>query len=80
VTAGIVEPRYPAFKGIMAAKNKPRDRMTAADLGLALSDSAVGQRVVDVRSAEARSAGEVVEDDGTAHERIIEMLADMNAL
>ncbi len=26
VTAGVVEPRYPSFKGIMAAKNKPVDQ------------------------------------------------------
>src|SRR5215510_1616080 len=35
VTAGVVEPRYPSFKGIMAAKNKPVDQVTASDLGLA---------------------------------------------
>src|SRR5437868_6035085 len=34
VTAGVVEPRYPSFKGIMAAKNKPVDQCTVADLGL----------------------------------------------
>src|SRR5262245_51992847 len=32
VTAGVVEPRYPSFKGIMAAKNKPVETVTAADL------------------------------------------------
>ena len=26
VTAGVVEPRYPSFKGIMAAKSKPVER------------------------------------------------------
>ena len=30
VTAGVVEPRYPSFKGIMAAKSKPVDTVTAA--------------------------------------------------
>ncbi len=34
VTAGVVEPRYPSFKGIMAAKSKPVDTVTAADLGV----------------------------------------------
>ena len=33
VTAGVVEPRYPSFKGIMAAKSKPVDTLTVADLG-----------------------------------------------
>ncbi len=28
VTAGVVEPRYPSFKGIMAAKSKPVDEVT----------------------------------------------------
>src|SRR5579864_5578539 len=41
VTAGVVEPRYPSFKGIMAAKGKPVDEVTVADLGLSGSD--VGQ-------------------------------------
>src|SRR4051795_10757086 len=34
VTAGVVEPRYPSFKGIMAAKNKPVEQLTVADLGI----------------------------------------------
>ena len=33
VTAGSVEPRYPSFKGIMAAKSKPVETLTAGDLG-----------------------------------------------
>ena len=39
VTAGVVEPRYPSFKGIMAAKSKPVDEVTAHELGL--SDEAI---------------------------------------
>ena len=31
---GVVEPRYPSFKGIMAAKSKPVETLTIADLGL----------------------------------------------
>src|SRR5579884_3304645 len=34
VTAGVVEPRYPSFKGIMAAKSKPVETLTVSDLGL----------------------------------------------
>ena len=34
VTAGVVEPRYPCFKGIMAAKSKPVDTVKVADLGV----------------------------------------------
>src|SRR5271168_1649043 len=34
VTAGVVEPRYPSFKGIMAAKSNPVETLTVADLGI----------------------------------------------
>src|SRR5271163_4565152 len=34
VTAGVVEPRYPSFKGIMSAKSKPLEELTIGELGL----------------------------------------------
>ncbi len=73
VTAGVNEPRYPSLKGIMAAKSKPVDRLTVADLGL--DGLAPGQAIVSVQAAEQRKAGEVVEDDGTAAHRVVEFLA-----
>src|SRR5487761_1849494 len=33
-SAGVVEPRYASFKGIMAAKSKPVEVLSVADLGL----------------------------------------------
>src|SRR6202011_5274905 len=64
VTAGVVEPRYPSFKGIMAAKTKPVDAVTAADLGVeSVGWAGSGQEIVDVTAAEARKAGEIIEDD-----------------
>jgi electron transfer flavoprotein beta subunit len=83
VTAGVVEPRYPSFKGIMAAKNKPVDEVKVADLGLA--EDQVGwagarQEIVDVSPAEEREAGEIVEDEGDAHERIIQFLEQLKIL
>ena len=44
VTAGVVEPRYPSFKGIMAAKGKPVDELTVADLGLDAGQVGRGRR------------------------------------
>ncbi|HET7486746.1 MAG TPA: electron transfer flavoprotein subunit beta/FixA family protein [Acidimicrobiales bacterium] len=77
VTAGVVEPRYPSFKGIMAAKSKPVEVLTVADLGL--EPSAVGwagarQEIVEVVPADQREAGEIVEDQGDAHEAILRFL------
>jgi electron transfer flavoprotein beta subunit len=76
VTAGVVEPRYPSFKGIMAAKSKPVDTLTVADLGL---DGQVGaanarQEIVSVTAAEERQAGEIVEDDGEGFQKIVAFL------
>jgi electron transfer flavoprotein beta subunit len=76
VTAGVVEPRYPSFKGIMAAKSKPVDQLTIADLGL---DGQVGaanarQEIVSVVPAEERGAGEKIEDDGEGFKKIVEFL------
>lgn len=71
VTAGAVEPRYPTFKGIMAAKNKPVDALTAADLGVV---GGTGQEVIGVSPAPERQAGEIIQDDGEAHVKILEFL------
>jgi len=83
VTAGVVEPRYPSFKGIMAAKSKPVDTVTVADLGIdsgIVGWSGAGQEIVDVAAAPEREAGEVIEDDGEAHVKIVEFLDGLKVL
>src|SRR5882724_6795451 len=83
VTAGVVEPRYPSFKGIMAAKNKPVDEVSVADLGLAASQvgwAGARQEITDVRQAEARQAGEKIEDEGDAHEKIVAFLEQLKVI
>ena len=83
VTAGVVEPRYPSFRGIMAAKRKPVEHRTVADLGVEASDvgwSGGGQEIVSVMDAPARAAGEVVVDEGDAHERIVAFLEEVKVI
>jgi electron transfer flavoprotein beta subunit len=75
VTAGVNEPRYASFKGIMAAKKKPVDELALSDLGLSAEDVASKQTVGALTAAEARKAGEIVEDDGTGAKRIADFLA-----
>jgi electron transfer flavoprotein beta subunit len=75
VTAGVVEPRYPSFKGIMAAKSKPVDTVTAADLGIdPVGWAGAGQEIVDIGKAAERQAGEIVEDDGEGYAKIVAFL------
>lgn len=81
VTAGVVEPRYPSFKGIMAAKSKPVDTVTAADLGVnPVGWDGAGQQITNVGQAEARAAGEIIEDDGEAFGKIVEFLENMKVI
>jgi len=83
VTAGVVEPRYPSFKGIMAAKNKPVDMLKLADLGIEATSVGQGgarQEITSVAPAEARQAGEIVEDDGEGYQRIIDFLAKLKLI
>ena len=83
VTAGVVEPRYPSFKGIMAAKNKPVDQLGIADLGLEPGQvgwAGGGQEIIDVAAAPARESGEVVTDEGDAHERVVAFLDELKVI
>jgi len=81
VTAGVVEPRYPSFKGIMAAKSKPIDTVTASDLGVTpVGWAGAGQTIVNVAQAEARAAGEIIEDDGEGYAKIVAFLENLKVI
>jgi len=82
VTAGVVEPRYANFKGIMAAKSKPLEELTAADLGLAGETGAAGarQEITAVVAAEARAAGEKHVDEGDGADKIVGFLESIKVL
>jgi electron transfer flavoprotein beta subunit len=80
VTAGVNEPRYASFKGIMSAKKKPVEQLSVADLGLGDDDVARKQQVVDLVPAEERKAGEVIQDDGSAAERVGHFLEEAKAI
>jgi electron transfer flavoprotein beta subunit len=78
VVEKINEPRYPSFKGIMAAKKKPVDTL---DLGAASIDAALvgwaGSRskVVDATVAPPRAKGTIVTDEGSGGSELVEFLA-----
>jgi electron transfer flavoprotein beta subunit len=77
VTDQINEPRYPSFKGIMAAKKKPFETWSLADLGVNPADvglSAAWSVVEDVTKRPPRTAGQVMTDDGEGGVRLVEFL------
>jgi electron transfer flavoprotein beta subunit len=83
VTSGAVEPRYPTFKGIMAAKTKPIEQPTAADLGLGAEEvgpSGSAQEMLGVRAAPERGAGRKVVDEGEAYLDIVRLLEQVKVI
>lgn len=77
VTAGVVEPRYPTFKGIMDAKKKSIETLSMGDLG---AERAPEQLVLSIVDAAERTAGRKIEDDGDAHEAIVALLAERKVI
>lgn len=75
VTGSAAEPRYPTLKNIMAAKQKPVEQLSLADLGLTADDVRPAQRVVAVRPGPQRATGEVIDADD-APRRIADLLAE----
>ncbi len=80
VTAGVNEPRYASFKGIMAAKKKPLEELSLSDLELSGDDLGIRQSVSGTKPAEGRKAGEIVEDDGNGAARIADFLQEAKVI
>ena len=80
VTAGVNEPRYASFKGIMAAKKKPVEELSVTGLGLSAEDVAIKQKIAQIVPAEERKAGEVFTDDGTGAAKIADFLKEAKVI
>jgi electron transfer flavoprotein beta subunit len=77
VVEKINEPRYPSFKGIMAAKKKPVQTLSLADAGIDAAQVGLGgsaTEVVDHAQRPPRQAGVVVKDEGDGGVKIAEFL------
>ncbi len=78
VTAAIAEPRYASLKGIMAARSKEIKQLALSDLGVERSEPA--ETIEGVTEAQARKAGEIIEDDGSAVDKIVQVLTAAKVL
>jgi electron transfer flavoprotein beta subunit len=79
VVEKINEPRYPSFKGIMAAKKKPVQTLSLGDIGLAADAVGLGgsaTAVTDFAARPPRAAGVIVKDDGDGGAKVAAFLAD----
>ena len=73
VADSINTPRYPSLKGIMGAKRKPQETLTAADVGGAEEPKTT---VLAINPPPARGEARRIEDDGSAAEQIVEYLVE----
>ncbi|WP_256792848.1 electron transfer flavoprotein subunit beta/FixA family protein [Terrabacter sp. Ter38] len=79
VTDQINEPRYPSFKGIMAAKKKPVEQWSLADLGVDAAQVGLDAAWTKVESFTARpprSQGEIVADEGDGGAKLAAFLTE----
>lgn len=83
VTDQINEPRYPSFKGIMAAKKKKVEELELDDLDLdadAVGTAGSWTETTDTTARPPRAAGKIVEDDGTGADQLVAFLAEQKLL
>jgi electron transfer flavoprotein beta subunit len=74
----INEPRYPSFKGIMAAKKKPVSVLSLAELGIdpgQVGWAAASSAVLDHQQRPPRTGGQTIVDEGDAGVKLVEFLA-----
>jgi electron transfer flavoprotein beta subunit len=73
VSEKINEPRYPSFKGIMAAKKKPVTQLSVADAGIGAAEAGLASaltKVTSVTPKPPKSAGQKTADDGAGGAQI----------
>ncbi len=74
----INEPRYPSFKGIMAAKKKPVQTLSLADLGIAADEvgfAGATSTVLEAAKRPPRQGGTKVTDEGDGGVKLVGFLA-----
>ncbi len=77
VNEKINEPRFPSFKGIMAAKKKEVTTLTLAEIGVEADEVGVanaGSKVLSSTPKPPKTAGEKVTDEGEGGTKIAEYL------
>ncbi|SJN40363.1 Electron transfer flavoprotein, beta subunit [Microbacterium esteraromaticum] len=76
ITEALPDARFPNFKGIMAAKKKPLEVLSLADLGVSADPAAAPRTIMTTVSEKPpRAAGVKITDEGDAGAQLVEFLA-----
>ncbi|MCI0142599.1 electron transfer flavoprotein subunit beta/FixA family protein [Arthrobacter bambusae] len=77
ITEALPEVRFPNFKGIMAAKKKPLEVLSLADLGVVADDPATARAIMlTVSEKPPRAAGVKIQDEGDAGVKLADFLIE----
>ena len=76
-TAGGVEPRYPNFKDIMAAKSKSIEQIPLGELNIVTNQNL---EFLNVESVESSKSGEKIIDEGEAYQEIVNKLKELKII
>ncbi|WP_028266085.1 electron transfer flavoprotein subunit beta/FixA family protein [Arthrobacter sp. MA-N2] len=75
ITEALPAGRFPSFKGLMAAKKKPLEVLSLAELGVDAGDESAGRSIViAVAERPARAAGVKIVDEGDAAAQLVNFL------
>jgi electron transfer flavoprotein beta subunit len=77
VADSINTPRYPSLKGIMGAKKKPQETLSASDVG---GGEDAKTTVTALGPPPPRGEARRIDDDGSAAEKIVDFLAEKRLL
>jgi electron transfer flavoprotein beta subunit len=79
VSDAINEPRYPSLKGIMGAKTKPQETLSLADVGVdtgSAGEAGAKTVVLELGPPPARGDTITIEDDGSAAQKIVDLIVE----
>ena len=83
VSDAINEPRYPSLKGIMGAKSKPQESVSVADLGVppeSVGEAGARTVVLELGPPPTRGDSVAFEDDGSAAQKILDLVVERKLL
>ena len=83
VSDAINEPRYPSLKGIMSAKTKPQETLSLSDVGIEAGDAGedgAKTYVLELGPPPSRGDQVKIEDDGSAAQKILDLLVERRLL
>ena len=83
VSDAINEPRYPSLKGIMGAKTKPQETLSLADVGVdagSVGEAGAKTTVLDLGPPPSRGDQVKIEDDGSAAQKVLDLVVERKLL